>query len=641
MAEGKLESEVIEIMALIQAKKNFLLSGGAGSGKTYSLVQVLKEIASKYPTAQVACITYTNAAAIEIANRAKMKNLRVSTIHDFLWDMISPFQKELKQTLNELANDPESPIRNPREDEIFFSEFENGIQYKEYVRLEKGEISHDEVIALAQKMYDKYLRLCDILKDSFQFIFVDEYQDTSPFVIDILLSGIQKSKRTNVIGFFGDSMQSIYETGVGDIETYVNEGIVSKVEKKQNRRNPQLVISVANKLRVDGLEQEPSDDINAPNMHAGRVKKGNIKFLYSKSFDLKKVKDSEWCDDWDFADAKKTKELRLTHNLIADEVGFSQLMAIYDADPITKFKSEFKKEAKKQGFDIDVTASFDTVVSSMDWAYKRGENAGRHRKEVLLEDELFTQLYDYVKDWTYQKVQKIYLDKDSLIDDKVVVDDVIIREPKRDRLIQHLFKIQEIISLYQKKQYNELIQKTSFKINSINDKQVLKNTVMSLEKLKTSNIDEVMRFANKSNLCVIDERLQKFLEENEYLYWRVKEVPFVEFQKLYHYLEGYVPLSTQHKIKGLEFDNVLILLHNGGWNNYNFDYLLNMEIYETLTPAKKKSYDNILHRTKKLFYVCCTRARENLVVFYPEPTQEVISGAQELFRKENCVNLDD
>ncbi|MCP1103129.1 hypothetical protein NHH15_11945 [Lachnospiraceae bacterium PAL113] len=85
----------------------------------------------------------------------------------------------------------------------------------------------------------------------------------------------------------------------------------------------------------------------------------------------------------------------------------------------------------------------------------------------------------------------------------------------------------------------------------------------------------------------------------------------------------------------------MILLHNGGWNNYNFDYLLNMEIYETLTPAKKKSYDNILHRTKKLFYVCCTRARENLVVFYPEPTQEVISGAQELFGKENCVNLDD
>lgn len=640
MVEEKPGDEIEEIMTHIKKGHDFLLSGGAGSGKTYSLVQVLKQVALVYPSARVACITYTNAAAIEIKNRTSIKNLRVSTIHDFLWDTIAPFQKEMKETLIELINEPESSIKNPNTDEVFSSEFENGIQYKEYVRLDRGEISYDEVLALAHRMFSKYTRLCDLLIDSSQFIFVDEYQDTSPLVIDILLSFLQNSKRKNIIGFFGDTMQSIYESGVGDIDSYVSTGQVFKIEKKQNRRNPYEVIRIANQLRTDGLEQQPSDDITAPNMNNGVVKQGDVKFLYSKTFDLGKVKSSCWCRGWDFHDSKKTKELRLTHNLIANEAGFSQLMAVYDADPISKFKKEFKDEAKKRGLTFNMMDTFESVVNSMDWTYKKGERAGKQHKDVFLEDGLSSSLYEHVKDWTYQKVLKIYLDKDNLIDDKVVIDGVTIHEPKRDRLIQHLFKIQELISLYNAKQYNDLIQKTSFKIRSIADKRSLKDIVSKLERLRDATIEMVMDFADASGLCIKDDKLQEFLDENEYLFWRVKDIPFVEFGNLYQYLEGYVPLSTQHKIKGLEFENVLIVLHNGGWTNYNFDYLFDRNIYSSLNQAKQKSYSSILLRTKKLFYVCCTRAKDNLVVFYPNPSQGVLEGANALFGKENCIDLD-
>jgi len=249
-------------------------------------------------------------------------------------------------------------------------------------------------------------------------------------------------------------------------------------------------------------------------------------------------------------------------------------------------------------------------------------------------------LYDYVKGWLYSKVQKIYFDKDNLIGDRVVIDGVTIHEPKLDRLIQHLFKIQEIISLYHKKQYNELIQKTSFQINSIADKKVLRDAIAKISALEDGTIKDVIDYADASKLCVKDDKLQKFLEENEYLYWRVKDVLFKEFQRLYMYLEGYVPLSTQHKIKGLEFDNVLIVLHNGGWSNYNFEYLFDSKIFQTLTPARQANYPSILSRTKKLFYVCCTRAKENLVVFYPDPTPGVLAGAESLFGQGDCVNLD-
>ena len=97
MATEGLEKEVTEIFRLIDDNKNFLLSGGAGSGKTYSLVSVINEIYCQNPMAKIACITYTNTAVHEIENRVLNKKLRISTIHDFLWNSISSFQNELKK----------------------------------------------------------------------------------------------------------------------------------------------------------------------------------------------------------------------------------------------------------------------------------------------------------------------------------------------------------------------------------------------------------------------------------------------------------------------------------------------------------------------------------------------------------------
>lgn len=134
---------------------------------------------------------------------------------------------------------------------------------------------------------------------------IEEATHTSPLVIEILLNFLQTRKKKNIIGFFGDSMQSIYETGVGDIDRYIEQCIVVKVIKEQNRRNPQSVIDIANALRTDGLIQQPSDDISAPNMENGVVKQGTVKFAYSKSFDLKKVKSSILVQGWDFTNAKE------------------------------------------------------------------------------------------------------------------------------------------------------------------------------------------------------------------------------------------------------------------------------------------------------------------------------------------------
>ena len=85
-------------------------------------------------------------------------------------------------------------------------------------------------------------------------------------------------------------MQSIYPEGIGSLKDYVGNELdkVKEIKKVQNRRNPQLVIDLANKLRTDGLQQEPSTDHNAPNMLDGSVKQGKILFLGGDSKSMMK-----------------------------------------------------------------------------------------------------------------------------------------------------------------------------------------------------------------------------------------------------------------------------------------------------------------------------------------------------------------
>ena len=48
-------------------------------------------------------------------------------------------------------------------------------------------MSHDEVIVVAYEMFKGYKKLCDILKSRYPFILIDEYQDTFPMVVEIML----------------------------------------------------------------------------------------------------------------------------------------------------------------------------------------------------------------------------------------------------------------------------------------------------------------------------------------------------------------------------------------------------------------------------------------------------------------------
>lgn len=619
--------EFTQIMHHIRNGDNFLLSGGAGSGKTYTLVQVIKQIIDENPTEIIACMTYTNAAVKEIEERVNHKNLNVTTIHDFLWDNIKHFQKELKLSLIELINDTEQtkittnkelPITND-----FFIDLD--IQYKEYLRISEGIISHDEILILANYLFSKYPKINSILKDKFKYILIDEYQDTNEKVIEIFLEHFNKSDKKNVVGFFGDAMQSIYDDSIGNLDDYKDgENGIKEVIKIQNRRNPQSIIDLANKLRTDGLAQLPSTDLNAPNMNRdGSVKNGSIKFVFSSISDMEKVRNYL---GWNFSNTEETKELNLTHNLIASKAGIRSLMDIYNNDGILKYKSRIKKHIKDNNILDDFSEkTFGEVIEILNTV----RPTPAMNRFIVANQELYNEALNY----NWEIFSKIYVDKDQLLDSKKQNPNEINKKgSKRDSLIRHLYKIQTNIFLYQEKRYNEFLRLTDYRFNlrSIKQKRLLKTYIEDLINVGNKTIEEIIEEADENGICLKnDDGLVRFMNEKEYVFNRVKQIQFKEFQKLYDYLEGFTPFSTQHKTKGTEFDNVLVALDNGNWNKYNFEYLF-----------LDNGSASVLERTQKLFYVCCTRAKENLAVYFVSPSNSVIDKAIEWFGEGNVIDLD-
>ncbi|WP_336733829.1 UvrD-helicase domain-containing protein [Chryseobacterium sp. VD8] len=620
------QPEVLSIFEHIDNGHNFLLSGGAGSGKTYSLVSVIRQVIKENPTIKIACMTYTNSAVKEIEDRVNHKNLKVSTIHDFLWDNIKNFQPELKSTLIQLAKEDGITgivLNNP--EEVLSGDIK--IQYKEYIRLREGIISHDEVLTLSEHMFAKYPKLCDILKDKFKFIFIDEYQDTNEQVIRIFLDHLRVSKKESIIGLFGDAMQSIYDDGIGNINSYLEENYVKEVVKNQNRRNPKKIYELANKLRTDSVKQEHSSDLRAPNiLPDGNVKDGNILFLYSLEKDNEKIKDylKKLDQGWDFDNAKTTKELNLTHNLISAQAGFSTLMEIYGKDRIIEYKNKILKELKeKTDITIEDSDTFGNVIEKIQTSKTPAITQFIDSNPLL---------YEKAKKYPFEIFKKIYIDTDILTDDKKQNEnEENTKGSKRDNLVKHLFKIQDILRFYVDKNFPEffrVMKRNGICITTIEDKRKFKRNIENLLTNQNTTIGEVINKADELEIVKKDDKIIEFITSSEYIYDRLKEVSYQEFIKLYNYLEGLTPFSTQHKTKGNEFDNVLVILDNGNWAKYNFNYLF----------TNRTDKASVLERTQKLFYVCCTRSKENLAVFFQNPSSQVIETAKSWF--DRIVNLD-
>jgi len=406
-------------------------------------------------------------------------------------------------------------------------------------------------------------------------------------------------------------MQSIYSDSNVKLDEFISSANVQEIVKKDNWRCSKSVINLINKIRASA-EQNPI--IQKP---AGANSEGSALFLYSSrdNIDIEDVK------NFDIINGLEFKELYLTHNLISKKAGFDELLQIYDKDRIIKYISSIRKYLKnyveKEELVIDKTLA--EIINLKLVSSPKAFN-------IFIAE--YVELFNFIKTQPFEKVRKIYLHKNNLIEGGGEKKEE--RNDKKDDLIVHLGKIEKMLNLYEENrvvEFRRCIEK-DFPINCVADLINLKEIMDNFENPENRSCEEIINWADKNKLVCKDDKFIEFTEEKEYIYHRVKQVKYSSFKNLYRFEQQNSPYSTQHGVKGAEFENVFVVLDNGNWNNYNFGYLFENSVTQT-----------VVERTRKMFYVSCSRAKNNLAVYFHKPSDKVLVQAKEWFGEENVVEI--
>lgn len=573
-----------QISQYIEESKSFILEAGAGSGKTYTLIQTLNYLIQnkgddlKKATQKIVCITYTNVAKNEIKDRIENNELvLVSTIHEFLWGSIKQYQKQLKIELCKLNEiNFEKDKAKGKTDSRYIEKLANRIDFVKKVEyndtsfndFENGIIQHDDVIEIAKMMYENYTLLTDIVSAKYPYVFVDEYQDTAEETVFCLIDCLLKrNNKKVVIGFYGDSHQKIYDYGIGELEKYYtsNGGQIKLVKKEENYRSSLSVVGLLNNFR-NNIIQKSQKEIQGsvkfiywakhPEKPAKKIREFNAEIAIIKNvfYDnvVKKISESGWTFEGD----SNAKILVLANSRVAQRAGFGNLYSV--------FSKRFGQSTKERLLDRNhplVTFFVGTI----------DKKTSQERKTGL------EHLISFWKEENQNEVIRFIRKNGSFL----------IGEFKHN----------------QKKQVAEFLENLS-------------------ENRREWKIKEVFEFASNnglvSNRKIIEfiERLsidQKDLTDKEKerqikdktLFDTFMDLSYEELLAFWRHVQHNTVFSTKHGTKGEEYRNVLTVIDDTEWvQEYNFKNFFN----DTEEKPERKL------RTRNLFYVECSRAIENLLV---------------------------
>lgn len=179
---------------------------------------------------------------------------------------------EFNAQLNKYINQVNSTIG----EQIESSDLEN-FNYNEtrFDSFENKTFGHDGLIKVAVELLNKFPVLGKIVSSKYDCLFIDEYQDTDPDLLEALLNRFNSNNL--VVGLFGDPEQAIYQDRISVVQPYLDAEKLYKIQKEDNFRSSQPVIDLANKFRTDGLTQELrlKDDEELSDRN------GSAMFLYS------------------------------------------------------------------------------------------------------------------------------------------------------------------------------------------------------------------------------------------------------------------------------------------------------------------------------------------------------------------------
>lgn len=640
-----------QIIAFINSGKSFVVTGGAGSGKTELLKSILYKIKDKCPGKKIICITHTNVAVNEIKNR--IDNIYdVSTIHSFCQKNISNYKKNIKEKLieifkvptieeyskekgyennsyesykkiyekywkknwninnektgkivgkREFDKTPEEYINALNNDieklnrtifEIISSKCDyNNIKYNQtrYDSIKNFSYGHDSLLLIFVSLLKSYPVFKKILKDKFDLIFIDEYQDTKKEIIESLLMSFCDSK--HIIGLFGDHMQSIYNDGIGNVKKYIDDHSLEEIIKNDNYRCSKEVIDLLNCIRSDfkqklalAKEQTESDRIGSVSIYyklIDFIPKDNKDLYLSLIDDCIDLIDTE----------KKSKILLLSNQALAKKMKFENLYNIFSTG-INDAKEEIEAEMKK-----------------MQWLDA-------------------VELYSFYMEEEYNHLIQKLKNNDYIItkySDKQAINDVFLQ-------ISPKMTIKEVMKLLfdncflksAESRNNEILFLTNFIEGHNKNEEYINFKKLYLEYNTYTKMNKI-KAIDKENFYSFEK-----IKEEEEMYQKIKDenIEFSEIINYFKFLNEKERYITMHKTKGSSIDDVIVVMENFFWKQYNFDKLI-----------ENDDLSSVYENTKKLFYVSCSRTCKNLKILKLINKSDM-KNMENYFKGYNLINID-
>lgn len=579
-----------QIKKCLDAELNFAVVAGAGSGKTTSLIESLTYIKNTSgnkllrDNQKVVCITYTKRAVEVISQRLGWNDLfYVSTLHSFLWNEVKRFTPNIKEALRESiipakiekkqkddnggqskkAVSARSRIEELKSDLNSLDSVEafiyNDTNFSNYP---SGQLSHDDAIDVAAHLILENRVLQQILRQKYPYIFVDEAQDTFSNVVDAL-NKLCEHEGLPIVGYFGDPMQQIYDKRAGDFHGPTGSKTITKTE---NFRCSKSVVNLLNAFRTD-VEQEPAGknkDIEGSvlfRLVKAEEPKGERKRYSEEQINQVSIKFDQALESWDWAGNDDVKRLFLVRQMIARRLGFPKLQKLFTGD----FSSSKSQENYEKG-DHFLLKPFVKSLSPLIKAYEQGNT-----KQVLETLRKSSPTFDP----TGINAQKSLTEMRALAHE----------------LTEELSKL-----------------------------------------WKTKSVSDILKYCEQNGVCKTSERLSEHLnraprdedydadlhslDKGDWLSDQFLKMDTSEISIFVDFINENTALSTQHGVKGEEYKNVVVVFDDveANWNNYSFTKMLIPKTSGIPTDGQEE-------RSRKLAYVCFSRAEENLrvLLFTPDP----------------------
>lgn len=272
-----------------------LVIAGAGSGKTRMLTyRIASLLESGVDERNILALTFTNKAAREMAARIRqltelpLKHLTMTTFHSFGMGVLKQFIQHLgfknnftiydtndklaliREMIVESGDDPVkydlrevaqlfSDMKTGRSQLSKDSNEKMGVMYREYVKLLKAynAVDFDDLITLPLELFEKHPDVLQKLRDRYQYILVDEFQDTSLCQYKMVRALALESRNLCVVG---DDDQSIYSWRGANYENLLlfEKDFPERKEIKleENYRSSGTILEAANDLIIHNKQRK-------------------------------------------------------------------------------------------------------------------------------------------------------------------------------------------------------------------------------------------------------------------------------------------------------------------------------------------------------------------------------------------------